>query len=367
MKLQTITHTSIAANSIMLAAAAGSSLRGSGSIQERALGLFSSNNRIIGGDPALEDRFIYAVSLSDEFGHFCGGSLIARDVVLSAAHCDEQGQGQYQAIVGRHAQDDTDGQELSVKKAVPHPNYDSAAADKDFLLIFWNEPANSNINVVKLNSDAKTPSVGSPVTVVGWGDVDPSDAGQKLANELMEVEVNVISNEECDRSAGDFGSYQGSITSNMLCAKEEGGGEDSCQGDSGGPLIVKGSTASEDLQVGVVSWGIGCASEDYPGVYARVSAQYDWIREQVCKHSAYASSEFDCDNVAPSATTTSGSDSTTPTMADSFVSAATNTHDDLWIDDATTTHGDDWTDDWTYADDWTYTDDWTYADDSLWQ
>ena len=87
----------------------------------------------------------------------------------------------------------------------------------------------------------------------------------------MEVDVNVITNEECDKSDGEFGSYEGQITSNMLCAREEGGGEDSCQGDSGGPLVIKGANASEDVQVGVVSWGIGCASKDYRGVYARVS------------------------------------------------------------------------------------------------
>ena len=103
-------------------------------------------------------------------------------------------------------------------------------------------------------------------------------------------------NEECDKSDGEFGSYEGQITSNMLCAREEGGGEDSCQGDSGGPLVIKGANASEDVQVGVVSWGIGCASKDYPGVYARVSAQYDWIKGEVCKGSKNPPSSFGYDD-----------------------------------------------------------------------
>ncbi|KAK1733568.1 trypsin-like serine protease [Skeletonema marinoi] len=189
--------------------------------------------RIIGGDKAIEDRYAYAVSLSDSYGHFCGGSLIAEDVVLSAAHCDSGGEGNYNAVVGRHAHDDNDGQKLSVKEALLHPDYDGDTTDNDFMLIFLNESANSK-TFVKLNTDAATPETGAAVTVMGWGDVDPSDE-QELSSELMEVEVNVITNEECGASNGGFGSYEDQVTSNMLCAREEGGGEDSCQGDSGGP------------------------------------------------------------------------------------------------------------------------------------
>ena len=213
---------------------------------------------------------------------------------MSAAHCDSYGEGNYKIIAGRHDHEDNDGQELSVKTALPHPDYDGDTTDNDFVLIFLDESANSN-KFVKLNSDTATPDIGAAVTVMGWGDIDQS-GGQEFPNELMEVDVNVITNEECDMSDGEFGSYEGQITSSMLCAREEGGGEDSCQGDSGGPLVIKGANASEDVQVGVVSWGIGCASKDYPGVYARVSAQYDWIKGEVCKGSKNPPSSFGCDD-----------------------------------------------------------------------
>jgi trypsin len=267
------------------------------------------HTRIIGGNKAVEDRYAYAVSLSDSFGHFCGGSLIAEDVILSAAHCDSGGKGNYKAIVGRHDHDDNDGQELSVKEALPHPDYDDDTTDNDFMLVFLDESANSN-TFVKINSDAATPDIGAAVTVMGWGDIDPSD-GQELSDELMEVQVNVITNRECDKSDGKFGSYEDQITSNMLCAREEGGGEDSCQGDSGGPLVIKGAHASEDVQVGVVSWGIGCASKDYPGVYARVSAQYEWIKSEVCKGSKNPPSSFGCEDIDRSIAHNDAADSIT--------------------------------------------------------
>ena len=316
MKIQTIV------TQATIASATGTIRGSSSSGRMRESNLFSGgggSTRIIGGGTAIEDRYPYAVSLSDDIGHFCGGSLIARDVVLSAAHCDSGGDGNYNAVVGRHAHDDNDGQELGVKKALPHPEYDWLNTDNDFLLIFLNEAASDDINIVKLNGDAATPDIGAAVTVMGWGDIDPTDEGQMLASELMEVEVNTITNEECESSDGDYGSYQGSITSNMLCAKDAG--EDSCQGDSGGPLIIRGGDASEDVQVGVVSWGIGCASEDYPGVYARVSSQYEWIRAEVCAWSNFAPEEFDCSNAPPP-----GTPSPTPS------SGGNNNNNDDWND-----------------------------------
>ena len=132
---------------------------------------------------------------------------------------------------------------------------------------------------------------------MGWGDVDERDDVSKLSDVLMKVDVNVISKDECDDSSGSMGgysdSYKGQISDNMLCAKANRKG--ACQGDSGGPL-VRGNT-----QVGVVSWGIGCASPDFPGVYARVSRAYDWIREEVCRGSNFAEEAgFDCDGISSS-------------------------------------------------------------------
>ena len=124
------------------------------------------------------------------------------------------------------------------------------------MLVFLQSPAtlNGDVSLVTLNNDASVPSTGDGVTVMGWGDTNISENISTLSDVLMKVQVNVISNQECDASSDGRDDYNGQITSNMLCAKANR--QDSCQGDSGGPLVLTG-TGGSDLQIGVVSWGIG--------------------------------------------------------------------------------------------------------------
>lgn len=258
------------------------------------------DTRIIGGTQATEDRFAYAVSIQDDIGHFCGGSLIAKDVVLTAAHCKG---GPYNVVIGRHDLNDNDGEVIAMKEELPHPNYDPKSTNNDFMLVFLERAADvSNNDLMKLNSQNNVPSMGQSVTVMGWGDTDIRDNVSTLSDALMNVNVNVISNQECDASEGTIDGYDDNyneqITQNMLCA-EHAKRKDSCQGDSGGPLVIKGANGGSDLQVGVVSWGVGCAHDDFPGVYARVSRAYDWIETEACKGSYYAANAgFDCSNVS---------------------------------------------------------------------
>ena len=245
--------------------------------------------RIIGGSEARPHRHNFAVSLQDGIGAFCGGSLIARDVVLGAAHCEG---GSY-VVLGRHDMDDDRGQKIRMKREVPHPKFKDKGNDNDFLLVFLKRAATlgRDVGTVALNSDSSVPRVGEEVTAMGWGDTAISDSLTVMSDVLQEVQVNVVSNGECESSSGRVDGrrrdYNGKITQNILCAM--GPGRDSCQGDSGGPLVAG------DVQVGVVSWGISCASDVFPGVYARVSRAYDWITEEVCRGSDYAAEAgFDC-------------------------------------------------------------------------
>ena len=228
-------------------------------------------------------------------GHFCGGSLIAKDVVLSAAHCAG---GRYKVVIGRHDLDNFSGDEIQMEYEIPHPNYNSRTTNNDYNLVFLQRPTTANVNLVNINADASRPRPGDPVTVMGWGDTVAADDIQRLSDVLRDVEVNVISNEECEKSKGYAGGwyqdYDGAISSSMLCAKDIN--EDSCQGDSGGPIVIRGNdkSGSDDVQVGVVSWGIGCATQQFPGVYARVSSVYDWIKDEVCNGSSDPPASFGC-------------------------------------------------------------------------
>ena len=212
------------------------------------------------------------MSIQDSMGHFCGGSLIAKSVVLSAVHC--QG-GDYKIALGRHDVSKC-GQLVEVHCKVPHKKYNNDTTDNDFMLVFLKDPAElkeGQVGLVKVNNDASLLAECDDVTVMGWG-VTNTNTGL-LSDVLMEVDVSVVTNKKCDTSSDGSDSYKGQITENMLCAMDKG--EDSCQGGSGGPLVLG------DTQVGVVSWGIGCADPKFPGVYAHVSKAYDWIACEVCR------------------------------------------------------------------------------------
>jgi trypsin len=109
-------------------------------------------------------------------------------------------------------------------------------------------------------------AVGTNVVVTGWG---RTSEGGSSSTTLRQVTVQIINQSTCNSAY----SAHGGVSSNMICAGVPGGGRDACQGDSGGPLI----TTNPRSLVGIVSWGVGCARPQFPGVYARVSSVCNWI------------------------------------------------------------------------------------------
>jgi trypsin len=196
----------------------------------------------------------------------CGASLVAPNVLLCAAHC----QGFISEVtIGRHNLSDNSEtyETFTIAEEVPHPNYDSATLDYDYMMMRLD--GYSSYDPVVLDNGEINLTAGKDVTVMGWG---TTSSGGSASNVLREVEVDVWSQADCNNV---YSPYGYPITDRMVCASRSDNGvnKDSCQGDSGGPII----DSDTGKQIGVVSWGFGCADPNFPGVYSRVQDQIDWI------------------------------------------------------------------------------------------
>ena len=229
---------------------------------------------IVGGVVAEKGEFPFQVSLQGSSGsHFCGGSLIKKNWVLTAGHCVASWSASNKIVLGMHDQKDKKGTETFKSiKVVAHPLYNRSTLDYDYALIQLN--ADSKFRSIDLNrAEISIPEVDTaPVNVwtSGWGTT--SEGSYTLPNLLNKVEVPLVTTKACNAAT----AYNGEITDRMICAGLVAGGKDSCQGDSGGPLFVK-QTSGDYMLVGVVSWGEGCARPNKFGVYSKVNVMVDWI------------------------------------------------------------------------------------------
>uniref|UniRef100_A0A8C1LUF8 Zgc:123295 n=1 Tax=Cyprinus carpio TaxID=7962 RepID=A0A8C1LUF8_CYPCA len=225
------------------------------------------NNKIVGGEAATAGAWPWQVSLHitcDGGLCYCGGSLINKDWVLSAAHCFQGSSRTIQIYLGRQSQSESNPNEvLRTASATIHPNYNSLTHDNDIALLhlsssvtFTDYIKQSVWRLLVVNSLIQNHPL---ICVTG-----------PFPDILQEVMIPVVSSRDC------YNAYGGGITSNMICAGLlNEGGKDSCQGDSGGPLVTR--NGSLWIQSGVVSFGVGCADRRYPGVYTRVSQYQGWI------------------------------------------------------------------------------------------
>lgn len=234
--------------------------------------------RVVGGEPVPNGVYPFVASLGDVTEgttayrrHYCGASLIDHNSVLTAAHC-VQGTPKWplRVTVGRTVLSDSGGQTRRVSRIVIHPRYNGASSEKyDAAVLTLNNPV-GEIPAIRL-SGARQDALETPgrlATVAGWGNTIKQpprlDNGSNYPDRMRVARVPIVSDARARDAYGR--SYVGSL---MVAAGREG--KDTCSGDSGGPMFAW--QGDKRYQIGITSFGRGCALRGYPGVYTEVNAR----------------------------------------------------------------------------------------------
>uniref|UniRef100_A0A182SZ29 Peptidase S1 domain-containing protein n=1 Tax=Anopheles maculatus TaxID=74869 RepID=A0A182SZ29_9DIPT len=238
------------------------------------------HGKIVNGTDAAIENYPFVVSLRGASGgHSCGGSIITKRWILTAAHCVDYTTPLYQTVqVGRTNISRTEDESIyAIESVVIHPNYNpSDSYIDDIALLKLSKPLVFSEQVQPVRLPKRFFEIDTLqselVTLVGWGR-NASDG--PVQTTLQQIDYYAVPNEQCNQIHGNH------IYPSQICAAEPGGGKGQCSGDSGGPLMYK------QFQVGIVSWSIKpCAVAPYPGVLTKVSYYVDFINEHASGYNA---------------------------------------------------------------------------------
>jgi len=249
--------------------------------------------KIVGGKPVTQGKKRYPwfarAEVITENGSKkwsgCGGSLVSREHVLTAAHCIDDTfikSGGY--MIGSLCTDEINDSNCdqpqdwrTVQDVFIHPYYDEKKRMNDFAIVRLNAP--TTIKYVRMDEGKSTTyKEGTKLWAVGYGKtkIRGSITGEGV---LHHVRMNYQNNEECNNILNEELEHMNisvDITDDMMCVADRR--KASCQGDSGGPLYNRRG----GVLVGIVSWGLPSCDKGYPGVYARVGTEYDWLANTIC-------------------------------------------------------------------------------------
>nr|XP_028560393.1 serine protease 27-like [Podarcis muralis] len=241
------------------------------------------SDRIVGGQASQIGAWPWQVSVGWKGRHFCSGSLVAQQWVVSAAHCFRLNPfsditvtlGAYQ-LANRSSKSQT----VPVAQVIRNIAFNGTGTRGDIALLRLQRPMNYTpyfLPVCVPFPSAVFPE-GMACFVTGWGNIG-FDVPLPSPQKLQQVQVSLIDVDRCNEMFNEPPTGYNPVKDNMICAGYKEGGKDACLGDSGGPLVC----AQNDswFLVGIVSWGQGCALPYRPGVYTRVTSYGDWLQRYV--------------------------------------------------------------------------------------
>ncbi|KAM6429995.1 chymotrypsinogen 2-like [Python bivittatus] len=237
--------------------------------------VISGYARIVNGEEAVPGSWPWQVSLQDKTGfHFCGGSLINENWVITAAHCNVR--TSHLVVLGEFDKGSPgeDVQIIKVAKVFKNPKYNMFTIRNDITLLKLATPARltDRVSPVCLPKATDDFPGGMICVTSGWGLTKHTD--KNTPNTLQQVALPLLTNQECKKFWGNR------IADVMVCAGAAGAS--SCMGDSGGPLVCQKNGAWE--LAGIVSWGSGTCSPSSPGVYARVTELLPFIEKTLANN-----------------------------------------------------------------------------------